>query len=1396
MTMRKRILSALLSVAMVISVFTFAPTVPNLAITASADENGNYYCGDVLGNGNIGINDALEILKYLAKLNSTISTESKSRIAATGASRGTGIGSFTSISANLENKDVFPGINDALEILKYLAKLTSYYTALHPQNASCDWCGEKSAPVIGDVAMPSAGTGIPFSVTLTASGDGLTWSIDSGNLPAGLSINSSTGVISGTPTADGAFTFTAKATNADGSGTKQFTINVTKVDVTTSEQTPPLNTGTTTTTTVTNEPATTQSEGGSTDESTTTTTTTTATTVSDGDPTTTDTTVSAPTTTDTTTTGTDTTTTGTNTTTTVSTETTTTASTATTTTGTTASTTTTTKDPNTEPVDEGDEKGPKFSHPSGLYLRGFELELTPRNGGEIWYTFSSSTATENVLAGVEWKDVFGHMSIARHEGGVKPTPGAPSIKYDPAKPIEVILPRDRSAFTVSAIEVVDGVASQPNTRSFIRAKEDLAKNWGENDFLVFALYANAKDVFDQKTGIFGAGQDRLDWIDAYAALGGKSREQVIAAMDSHLTQGDYPPTLPANFTRRGKYAEVEVNVEIFDPYRNSRRVNQRAGMRIKGGWSRGTFVNEQKTFEFYARSSYGDRGNFLWPLFGEKHTFFEGNMMHRYERFRVRNGGTDREQTYMRDEMASELAKVSGIESAQDYRPGVVFLNGAYYGMVFLKSPRTNDHWRRQYEARDGGFEMIGSNENGSASCGRVGCGRVIANGEAQGSSLIAGTPRPLECGPATQSKCTNPDCKSSWSSYNSACEKLGYCRGSHRDFKGDVVSSVPVEGSGSWAEVRQLLRGTLSSSLSNENLDNVGTGDSANWKRLNEILDIDQVMHYYAIEIFGGNCDWPSNNVEMWRYYPNDEEKALIAEGKMHSDLDGRWRMIAQDLEYGWGLWQTGDPLPSATHPSDNTLWAVINRPGAVKVSGQLGGRSHFNATTNATYIIAALTKRPDMRAKLANAFSDIMEASHNATFSVGVYEKIRDAIKTEHSAMLAANGSSTRRISELARNGQDKDGPGWPLADSIYGGAQDPGMGTKAIEEFLKARGNTSTGVPSHIQSELGLSWSSRYDVSVTVGDGGEAEMNTRPIGVHGVPSNDPRGQGRGSAVTGKYFTGVEVPIIAVPWAGFVVDSVTASTGTVTPKAGALNTWTVDAAATVNITFKRDPNADPREMVEINSRNKDEYVEIRNNSTSPVSMDGYFLTDDGGTNNSNNLEKWAFPSGITIPAGGTIKVGSRSNEDPEGFAAITNFNMGLGERIRLSNSNGEVVQMVEVSRTSREQTQVRGIDGKWRLVGSKLDFVPPHAGGNGEDDPDVNCITEWSETKVKITVEEDDFWSTSGPVDVWPPTGGPWGGSPGMTVTYNNGMLTISAPGMGGWGAPHTMEVSWGYW
>jgi hypothetical protein len=73
-------------------------------------------------------------------------------------------------------------------------------------------------PVVTSTTLPDAFIGVQYSTTLTNTGglSPFTWSISSGSLPPGLTLNASAGTISGTPTGTGmTYPFTIQVTDAD-----------------------------------------------------------------------------------------------------------------------------------------------------------------------------------------------------------------------------------------------------------------------------------------------------------------------------------------------------------------------------------------------------------------------------------------------------------------------------------------------------------------------------------------------------------------------------------------------------------------------------------------------------------------------------------------------------------------------------------------------------------------------------------------------------------------------------------------------------------------------------------------------------------------------------------------------------------------------------------------------------------------------------------------------------------------------------------------------------------------------------------------------------------------------------------------------------------------------------
>ena len=100
--------------------------------------------------------------------------------------------------------------------------------ALVPARAqAASYSAVDAALSIDTSSLPSGEVGVFYTYTLTASGGGGTysWSMSSGLLPPGLSLSPG-GVISGTPTADGAYSFTVTVNSLEGEATKGLSITV------------------------------------------------------------------------------------------------------------------------------------------------------------------------------------------------------------------------------------------------------------------------------------------------------------------------------------------------------------------------------------------------------------------------------------------------------------------------------------------------------------------------------------------------------------------------------------------------------------------------------------------------------------------------------------------------------------------------------------------------------------------------------------------------------------------------------------------------------------------------------------------------------------------------------------------------------------------------------------------------------------------------------------------------------------------------------------------------------------------------------------------------------------------------------------------------------------------
>ena len=99
---------------------------------------------------------------------------------------------------------------------------------------------------------------------------------------------------------------------------------------------------------------------------------------------------------------------------------------------------------------------------------------------------------------------------------------------------------------------------------------------------------------------------------------------------------------------------------------------------------------------------------------------------------------------------------------------------------------------------------------------------------------------------------------------------------------------------------------------------------DDETFAELEQLIDIDNMLQYFAIETYIANWDWPLNNIKLYRYYSQNN---VYGTGRQ----DGRWRYLYYDMEAGFNIYneEPEDWLDIETVMEQNPLFgAVMKRP------------------------------------------------------------------------------------------------------------------------------------------------------------------------------------------------------------------------------------------------------------------------------------------------------------------------------------------------------------------------------------------------------------------------------------------------------------------------------------
>lgn len=338
-----------------------------------------------------------------------------------------------------------------------------------------------------------------------------------------------------------------------------------------------------------------------------------------------------------------------------------------------------------------------FSCGSGVYAEEFELEITAKKDGVIYYTTDGSDPTTSDTAmeydgAIAIKDRSGDPNVV---SAVDPTLFCTNFSsYSNSQGLTCRMEApdddavDKCTVIRAALKDSDGEFGGVCTETYFIGTttehiEGIAESCqaADNDLAVISITMNYEDLFDSTTGIYVKGDVFDEAFEEFKKENG-------------WFQADDTRKLDANYSQRGREWEREAHIDFFEMNADGAELvlSQDCGIRVQGNYSRSDL---QKGFRLYARNEYGDN-KFRYDVFGEELKDSSGENIDTFKRLVLRAGGNCTFTSKYNDTFWQTLA--TGVDCAtKASRPCVVYINGEYWGLYVLEEDYSDDYFESHY---------------------------------------------------------------------------------------------------------------------------------------------------------------------------------------------------------------------------------------------------------------------------------------------------------------------------------------------------------------------------------------------------------------------------------------------------------------------------------------------------------------------------------------------------------------------------------------------------------------------------------------------------------------------------------------------------------------------------
>ena len=413
-----------------------------------------------------------------------------------------------------------------------------------------------------------------------------------------------------------------------------------------------------------------------------------------------------------------------------------------------------------------------FETPAGFYTDNVSVFLTGTEGCEVYYSLGGVVPESTALKG----------TIRRYS----PKDGIPLRAYDGQIKYYSLTAR----------------AYYPDTDT-----------WDDPICSTYVVGEGADTRFTTLAVFITCDPDKLFGYEEGILVLGKTRDEWLAA-----NPGEKPIAIsPANYNLRGWESERQVNVEFFDTEGNQ-LINQSVGVRVSGAYTR---AQKLKSLKLFARKDYEEVNyRFDYPFYGDLYTWDgSGRLRLDFKRVLLRSSGSDLGGAQIRDELNQVAAGMTGFPATQAIRPCSVYLNGEYYGCMWMHDVICDDFFIENYGEYPGIMGVV-----------------------------------------------SGPEMKKPDERY--------------------AIDSI---------EEDQFMYDDYNAMYNRYKVADMT--DDAVYEEFCRVVDVENYLFFYAINVYLNNGDWPYNNHKAYRYY--------AAEGEAYQPgtvFDGRWRFVVHDTDGTFG--------------------------------------------------------------------------------------------------------------------------------------------------------------------------------------------------------------------------------------------------------------------------------------------------------------------------------------------------------------------------------------------------------------------------------------------------------------------------------------------------------------